>query len=251
METEGSEVITAATQSEVKETMSGMKNMNFMKRLCQTMKANKKTLIAVLVSVLVIGIVYSSRGFFIAVTVNGSPISRWSVIRELEKKSGEQALDTMITKKLIDTEAAKAGIVVSFTDIDKEMATITEQVSKQGGTLALALEQQGMTEGDLREQIIFQKELEGILKDEVMVTDEDVASYMTENKAVTPKGMTEDDFKNQIREQLKGQKFNAAASKWIADAKAQAKVDYFVDYAPKPLLIEELPAEAMSSELKQ
>ncbi len=41
------------------------------------------------------------KGQFIAATVNGSSISRWSLIQELEKQSGKSTLDTMITKKLI------------------------------------------------------------------------------------------------------------------------------------------------------
>lgn len=195
---------------------------------------NKKSMIALVVFVVVCGILYAIRGFLVAVTVDGIPISRWSIIRELEQKSGEQALDAVVTKKLIATAARKAGIVVSPADIDKEVASVTEQVTKQGGTLALALEQQGMTEADFRDQIVLQKELEKILGDSVRVTDDDVNQYITQTKATAPKGTSDDDFKAQIREQLKGQKFNMAASKWVTDAKAKAQITYFVDYAPKP-----------------
>lgn len=196
-------------------------------------RMNKKSLIAFIVLVVVCGVLYGIRGFLVAVTVDGIPISRWSIIRELEKKSGEQALDAVVTKKLIATAAKKAGVVVSPADVDKEVASVTEQVTKQGGTLALALEQQGMTEADFRDQIVLQKELEKILGNSVQVTDDDVNQYITQTKATAPKGTSDDDFKNQIREQLKGQKFNMAASKWVTDAKAKAQISYFVDYAPK------------------
>jgi hypothetical protein len=125
--------------------------------------------------------------------------------------------------------------MVSQADIDKEVASVTEQVTKQGGTLAMALEQQGMTEAEFRDQIVLQKELEKMLGNSVQVTDDDVNQYLTQTKATAPKGTSDADFKNQIREQLKGQKFNMAASKWVTDAKAKAQITYFVDYAPKPV----------------
>lgn len=222
-----------------------------MKRFHRTVRVNKKTVIGAAVLIVVVGVFYSLRGLFIAAMVDGSPISRWSIVRELEKKSGEQALDALVTKHLIRTAAVKAGVVASSSDVDREITKITEQVTKQGGTLKAALEQQGMTEADFREQVMLQKQLEGILGDKVAVTDEDVASYIAQSKATTPKGITEEDFKNQIREQLKGQKFNTEASKWVSETKAGAKIEYFVPYAPKPLPAKDLSEGAMSSELKQ
>lgn len=226
------------------------RKMDRMKKFHRTMKADKRV-VAVAILIVVLSILYSYRGLFIAATVNGNPISRLSVIRELEKKSGEQALEALVTKRLISAAAIKAGAVTDSADVDSEIKKITEQIEAQGGTLALALEQQGMTEAEFRDQIVLQKNLEKILGDKVVVTDEDVASYMAQTKAVTPKGVTDEDFKNQIREQLKGQKFNAEASQWVADAKATATINYFVDYAPKPAPVEGLSEGAMSSELNQ
>lgn len=245
---ENAEIMTPVETEEKKVAMTTAERM---KKFHRTLRVNKKVMFPVVALIILLGALYACRGFFIAATVNGTPISRWSIIRELEKKSGEQALDTMVTKKLINAAAMKAGVVVSPADIDKEVATITEQISKQGGTLALALEQQGMTEAEFRDQIVLQKELEKILGDTVVVTDEDVNQYMTQSKAVPPKGTSVEDFKNQIRESLKGQKFNKEASNWVTGTKAKAEINYFVDYAPKPLPIEDLSEGAISSELKQ
>ncbi len=233
METTEKEVKSVETIDTV-DTKASISEAPRVKRSTQTARMNRKSLVAFVVLVAVCGILYSLRGLLVAVTVDGRPISRWSIIRELEKKSGEQALDAVVTKQLITSAAKKAGITVSPSDIDKEIASVTEQVTKQGGTLAMALEQQGMTEADFRDQIVLQKELEKILGNSVQVTDDDVNQYLTQTKATAPKGMSDADFKNQIREQLKGQKFNMAASKWVTDAKAKAQISYFVDYAPKP-----------------
>ncbi len=231
--------IMETTEEEVKSveamgTEGSTSQMSRMKRSTLTARINKKSLVVFVVFVAVCGILYSLRGFLVAVTVDGRPISRWSIIRELEEKSGEQALDAVVTKQLIASAAKKAKIVVSPSDVDKEVASVTEQVTKQGGTLALALEQQGMTEADFRDQIILQKELEQLLGNSVQVTDDDVNQYLAQTKATAPKGTSDADFRSQIREQLKGQKFNMAASKWVKDAKAKAQITYFVDYAPAP-----------------
>lgn len=251
METEIREAEVAETSSSESGKEVSVQTAERMKRFHRTIRVSKKAAVGVAVLIVVVGVFYSLRGLFVAAMVDGSPISRWSIIRELEKKSGEQALDALVTKHLIRTAATKAGVAVGSSDVDQEVEKITEQVTKQGGTLAMALEQQGMTEADFREQIVLQKELEGILGDRVAVTDEDIASYMTQSKATIPKGMSEEDFKNKIREQLKGQKFNVEASKWVSEAKANAKIQYFVPYAPKSLPAKDLSEGTMSSELKQ
>ena len=207
------------------------------------LRNNRIGLLLLLIVLVVLGVAYHYKGLFVAATVNGSPISRLAVISELEKQSGSQALDALVAKKLIMMEATKRKIVVTQADIDQEIRTISDQASKQGGTLAEALAQQGMTEADLREQIMYQKELEKILGDQVVVTDDDVNQYVATNKATAPKGTSDDDFKAQIKDQLKGQKFNTAAGKWMSDAKAKATINYFADHVATPEL-PSLPADA-------
>ena len=159
METEIREAeVTETSASESGKEVSAQ-TIERMKRFHRTVRVNKKAVIGAAVLIVVVCAFYSLRGLFIAAMVDGSPISRWSIVRELEKKSGEQALDALITKHLIRTAAMKSGVVVNSSDVDQEIAKITEQVTKQGGTLAMALEQQGMTEEIFREQIVLQKEL--------------------------------------------------------------------------------------------
>ena len=139
-------------------------------------------------------------------------------------------MDALITKKLINTEVKKNGITVSQADIDKEIANIEAQISGQGMTLGDALAQQGMTVENLREQIMIQKELEVLLADKLAVTDDEVNQYLKESKLLPSKGVSSEDQKNQVREQLKGQKFNQVAKEWLDNLKASATIRYFVNY---------------------
>lgn len=198
-------------------------------------KMNKKTLFFVIVALVILGILFYFKGLFVAAVVDGKPISRLAVIKDLESASGRQALDALVVKQLINTEANKAGISVSQEDIDAEIQTLKERISKQGGTLELVLAQQGITQDQFREQIVLQKKLEKILENNIQVTDEEVNQYFGQNKATLPAGAAEDEIKNQIRAQLKNQKFGVEADKLVTDLKAKAAIQYYVGYGkPKP-----------------
>ncbi len=189
-----------------------------------------RLIVGVLVLAILLLLAYTQKGLAVAALVNGSPISRLSVVKELEKQAGKQVLDDMITKKLIATEIQKQHVVVASADIDAEMKKIEDQVTGQGGTLAQALAQQGMTEESLREQITIQKELEIVLADQTMVSDDEVTEYLKGNTTAPVKGMSSDDAKNQAREQLKSKKFSTAANTWLSALKNKATIDYFVSY---------------------
>lgn len=179
---------------------------------------------------LILGTLFYSKGFFIAATVNGSPISRLAVIGELEKQGGKQALESLITERLIEAELKKNDIVVSDTDIDTEIKKIEEQVASQGGTLEDALTMQGMSMEILRTQIKTQKGLELLLADKVAVTDEEFATALESAKDSAPAGMTDEELKTAITEQLKQQKFQEEAQKWVAELTTNADIKYFVTY---------------------
>lgn len=180
--------------------------------------------------VLIIVALFFAKGFFVAATVNGSPISRWSVIKQLEKEGGKQALESIIDKKLIENELAKQKITVTQEEIDGEIKKIEVQVMAQGGTLEMALSQQGLTEEKLREQITLQKKLEKLLADKVAVTDAEIDAYIKDSKATPPKDMKKEDFRKQISEQLKQQKFQTEAQQWVSDLTTNAKIKYYVNY---------------------
>src|SRR3989344_1396839 len=173
----------------------------------------------VIAVVLVAGaLAYGYKSLLIAATVNGSPISRLSVISELEKKSGKAALDELITKKLIDDEAQKKGITVSDDEVSAEITKIDDQIKEQG-----------MTESDLRLQITIQKKLEKLLADKTQVTDAEIKKFIADNKVVAPAGQ-EEAFKNQAMEQLRQNKLRDAVGLLIESLRSQATINYFTSY---------------------
>ena len=206
---------------------------NKSKYIILKLRKPKPLVIAIVIAAflaLILTALFFAKGLFIAATLNGSPISRLSVIKDLEKQGGKQTLEVIITQKLINTELAKQNISVTKEEVDQEIKKIEAQVTGQGGTLKDALAQQNMTEEKLREQITIQKKLEKVLADKVAVSDTEIDAYIKENKTTPPKDVKVEDFKKQIGDQLKQQKFQQVAQKWVSDLKTNAKINYYVNY---------------------
>ena len=194
-------------------------------------KKPRPLVIAIIIAVVVVGLaLYFAKGLFVAAVVNGMPISRWSVIKVLEQQGGKQALQGIIDEKVIEAELDKQKGSVTPKEIDEQIKKIEEQVTSQGGTLAEALAQQGMTAEKLREQITVQEKLKKLLADKIAVSETDVDAYVSESKTPVPEGVSPEDFRKQISEQLKQQKFQKEAQAWIADLTGNAKIKYFVNY---------------------
>jgi dGTP triphosphohydrolase len=195
----------------------------------KSIKISIKTAIIIVVIIALGVLVYFYKGLFIAATVNGSPISRLTVIHTLEKASGKSLLDSLITEKLIQNEANAKGITVSDDEINAQIATIQDQITAQGSTLDAALSAQGMNMDDLKKQIILQKEMEKLVADKINVTDEEVAQYIKDNAISIPEGQ-EAATNDQVKNKLRNQKLNTEAQALISDLKAKAKIRYFVNY---------------------
>ncbi len=192
----------------------------------------KRTVIVALVIVAVAALAvlaYFNKGLLIAAMVNGSPISRLEIIKKLEKASGKNVLDSLITRKLIFGEANANKIVVSEDEINAEIKKYEDQIAAQGGTLDEALAAQGMSRDDLKKEVILQLDVEKLLADKISVTDAEVAQYIKDNKVTVPKGQ-EAATNEQIKSDLKNQKLNTEAPTLINDLKAKAKIQYFVNY---------------------
>lgn len=199
------------------------------KKLNKLKKLNKKTIIIVAIVIVLGVLLYLGRGLFIAATVNGQPISRWSVITMLEKESGKSLLESMVIEKIIAIEAKSKNVVVSDEDVSAEIKKIEADITAQGGTLELALAQQGLTLDVVKKQILLQKQVEKLLADKIVVSDEDIAKYITDNQVTVPAGQ-EATFNEQIKADLVAEKLNTEAQAYIAELKEKAKIKYFVNY---------------------
>jgi foldase protein PrsA len=170
------------------------------------------------------------KNFLIAAFVNGQPISRITIIKELERQAGKQTLDGMITRVLIQQEADKKNIIVGQDEIDGEIKTIEDSLKEQQTTLDAALQLQGMTKDDLIKDIRLQLIVQKLVEEKVKLSDEEVKAYAKENEDFFPEDATEEERIEDAREQLKQQQISVETQKLIDELQKNAKTIYFVSY---------------------
>jgi len=208
--------------------VKSIKKENYNQTFFQLLKTPK--VFIPFITVIVFGLLFYFKGLFIVALVNGQPISRIAVIRQLEKRDGKQALTSLITQTLISQEAQKRNIDVSVAEINDLTKKIQDDLKKQGQSLDQALSAQGMTRKDLEDQVRIRKLVEKMLAKDAKVTDKEVNDYIEKNKATIPQDMKPDEIKKTAREQLKQQKLALKAQSFIEDLQSKAKINYFVNY---------------------
>lgn len=194
-------------------------------------KISIKTACIIAGVVIVLAILFSCRGLFVAATVNGHPISRFALIHQLEKNAGKTTLDMIVVQTLIDLEAKKKGITVTPEEIAAQIKIIEEQIAAQGATtLPEVLRARGMTLGDLEKQITTQQQVEKLVADKTVVSDEEVNEFIA-SKKLTLKKEEEAEARVQIAAQLKQEKINTEGNALVESLRTSAKISYFVDFA--------------------
>lgn len=196
------------------------------------LKGIKSTKIYYIVAIvmIIVGALYLARGFFVVAMVNGHPITRYAVVKQLEKQGGSQVLDSMITEDLVNQEIKNKGITISDKDIQDEIDRISGVVESQGTTLDDALAAQGQTMDDLRKNVKLRLSAEKILQDSISVTDQEAKDYFDQNKSYYADDAKYEDMSADIKDQLKQQKLQTEFQKLIDQLKSDANITYFVNY---------------------
>lgn len=190
----------------------------------------RKNIIIALAIVIVALLLYFFKGLFIAATVNGQPISRLELVRQLEKQDGKTTLESLINKNLILSEMRKKGITVTDEEVNTEVKKIEDALKAQGRTLDDALSQQGISKDDLIDQVKIQKMVEKLFKKESTVTEKDIDKYLEENKETLPEGGDEKSLRETVKEQLRQTKLAQEFQNWLTKLKNSAKINYFVNF---------------------
>ncbi|MPQ42172.1 peptidylprolyl isomerase [Clostridium tarantellae] len=106
--------------------------------------------------------------------------------KEMIVKSREQALDSMVTEKVLIAKAKELKLVPSDEELTKEVNQKFDDLkNKLGENFQAAMDADGFTEETLKDylknQIIVEKAVDYAVKD-IAISDEDIKSYYEENK---------------------------------------------------------------------
>lgn len=113
--------------------------------------------------------------------VNNVKITKEQLYTTMLDNGGKSTLDNLIQDELVKQAAAKAGITVTAQDVDAELAAIKKQMGSEE-MFRQTLEQYGMTEDKVKEQLHMQAALKKLLADQLAVTDDAIKAYYDQNK---------------------------------------------------------------------
>ncbi|WP_216776486.1 peptidylprolyl isomerase [Metabacillus halosaccharovorans] len=145
--------------------------------------ASKKTLaiLAVLIVAAIAVFIFLSTRSDVVAKVGSESLTKDDLYTFFVEQNGEAALDTLITKNLIDQEVEKEKITVSSKEIDAELQ---ELIDSYGGeeTFEQQLTSSGLTQDDIKEDIEVNLKIEKLLEPQIEITEEEMQTYFDENK---------------------------------------------------------------------
>lgn len=219
-----------ANTNKIKPIITSNKSLNSVLPFTIPEVLKKQEIKGLLIGLLVLVSIYFLRGVLIAATVNGKPVSRIQLIKELEKQNGKETLNTLITKELILQEASRQKVAVTDKELDEEVKKIEENVEKQGQKLDDLLKAQNLTRDSLKEQLKIEKTIQKLLGKDIVISDKEVEDYIAQNKASFPPTAQIEELKEPVKQQLQQQKMSEKFESWLADLQKKAKIHYFLNF---------------------
>lgn len=185
---------------------------------------SKKVVLVIAVGVL-LTLVFWKKEWFVAATVNGSPITTLELMSRMSRDYKTQALDQVISEKIILAEAKNKGIQVNKQEIDKKLSEIEQKFGGQESFSKL-LAQQGQTRDGFKEQVLLQLIVEKLYSNEATVSAEEVDSFIKES-ASSLQATDSAKQKEEAENVLKQQKLSQIFSQKFQELKQQAQVKIF------------------------
>lgn len=113
--------------------------------------------------------------------VGGEVITKDDLYNFMVQQTGQEALDNLVAKKIIELEANHRNIEVTADEIDKEVEKLSEYYGgKDAMTQTLAM--YNITLDQVREDVAVNIKLEKLLSQSIEITDEEVKEHFQANQ---------------------------------------------------------------------
>jgi len=124
----------------------------------------------------------TTGGNEVVARVGKEKITKDELYKFMVSQSGQQALDYMISEKIVEMEAKAQNIVVEDSEVNAEIEKAAEQY---GGVEAFeqTLTSYGYSMDEIRNDVKKSLIIEKLLKPGIEVTEEEMKAYFEENKA--------------------------------------------------------------------
>lgn len=187
-------------------------------------KTGKFLVVSLAILIIALGLIFTLKNQFIVAWVNGQPVTRLELISELEKTSGKKTLDYLVTKTLIFQEAKKENVTVTDSEVNTQLKSLKDNITKSGQNYQALLDAQGITEPQLIEQIKIQKMVDKMAGKGITVSNAEVTDYINKNKDQLPKDVTSEELVTQVKNQLLQQKISEKTQTWLKALRDKAKI---------------------------
>ncbi|MFY0519107.1 peptidylprolyl isomerase [Lysinibacillus sp. UGB7] len=146
-----------------------------------TMKRKFLMLALVALTILSTGCSDSKSGSNYVAKVDGIKISQKDLDQELRIQYGAEVLETLISHKIIELEAAKQNITVPDEVIQSEYEELIQSYG-DGDTFKEVLKSNGLTEAAVKDNIRTYQLGKKVISASIEITDEEVEQYFKDNK---------------------------------------------------------------------
>jgi hypothetical protein len=189
---------------------------------------NLRTLIILVVVGVLLILGYMLYRWVVIAWVDGKPLTRFALYKQMESRYGSATQDQMISENLVMSEARRKGVTVQENEIDAEIKKFEDQLGGKD-QLDSALKMQGVSLQDLRKNVRLQLIVKKIFINDAKVSDEEVMNYFTNNKAQLPPEEVQDGtpsakLRQQILDQLQQQKLSQSFQTWLDQTKGSSRV---------------------------
>lgn len=183
-------------------------------------KVSKRTLALAATIVVIGGLLYLAGRYAVIAWVDNRPITRFQLYSNLENRYGKDMTEQLIVENLIVSEARQKNISATDGEIDAEIKKIEEQ---QGGAdqLNQILQVQGIGQAEFRNLIKLQLLRTKIFSEGIMVSDQQIDSYIDQNKENIPaatEGASPDDkvkLRQDVKDQLVQEQVSTKFNEWL------------------------------------
>ncbi|WP_342603776.1 peptidylprolyl isomerase [Peribacillus sp. FSL E2-0159] len=114
-------------------------------------------------------------------SIDGEKINKDELYDALIAGYGADTLDLLITNKLVELEAEKAGIKIKDEEIQKEIDTMVESYGDEK-SLKEQLEASGSSMEALKKDIVVYLQTKKLVEPRITVTDDEISTYFEDNK---------------------------------------------------------------------
>lgn len=156
-------------------------------------------------------------------TVDGSAITRSDYDRAVARGDGGQILDGLISRRLVERDAAHHHVAVTPDEIDAKLKETKAQFGSDA-EYRQALDGQHLTEVQLRDSIRLNLMVQKLVFDKVQVSDTDMQAYYDKNKDTQFSGKSLDQVKDEVKKGASEEKQQAAVSTYLDTLHSGAKI---------------------------